>query len=294
MSSLRNFTTMKVGGDPECLIELKKTPHPIWAELPRPIRILGNGSNTLIDDVGLKGTVVVTRDSGLADPAILETSEKGVHVRASSGIFLPRLCRWAARQGLTGLEYMIGVPGTLGGAVVLNAGANGQEAKDSVMAVRGIDLQTGQPFEWVAKDLDWSYRHSRFCHSPDQYWIESVDLLLQPLDSALVDARIEENLLYRKTKTPYQKPSLGSVFTRLPHGDQWYYPGQLIEEVGLKGHRIGDAQVSDVHANYIVNVGQARFEDVIALIKLIENKVLSEKGLTMRREILIWTDRSMI
>lgn len=303
---LKNFTTMKIGGSPERLVKLRDFSESQFLEflktekLPHPLRILGNGSNILIDDRGLKGSVLVVRDLGAdREPQILSnSSDETVEVEVPAGFFLPSLCRWAQRQGLSGCEYMIGVPGTVGGAVVQNAGANAQELSHILISARIVNLKYNDVVEKSASELGLSYRHSALMKDSNQL-VLSARLRLKRSDANEIQKRIEANQSYRKSKTPSTKPSLGSVFTRIrkdprkPESDPeaWYYPGKLIEEAGLKGHQIGGAQISPIHANYITNEGNACFDDVMALIKLCEAKVLETSGQNLTREILIWSDR---
>ncbi len=289
---LRSLTTMKIGGEPELFLRLQDLKE-LDKPLPSPVRILGNGSNVLIDDQPLQGTVICVRDFPPSEPTILSEDSKSCVIQVSAGMFLPSLCRWAEKRGLSGVEYMIGVPGTLGGAVVQNAGANEQEISVVLRSATLFDLKSHQTIEVSNQDLKFSYRHS-FLKDRDDLLVVSAKLELskeRPL--AQIQERIAMNQTYRREKTPYSKPSLGSVFTRLPDGKGgWLYPGKLIEEAGLKGLQKGGARVSDVHANYIVNEGQATFDDVMSLIATIEKIIFEKFGVRMNREILIWSDRT--
>lgn len=280
---------MKIGGGAECIIKLKDLSE-LKETLPKPIRILGNGSNILIDDRGLKGSVVVVRDFPPEEPTILDEGEDLVTLQVSAGFYLPTMARWCERKGLAGCEFMIGVPGTIGGALVQNAGANEQEIKDSLVRAEVFNLTTRQTEIWSKEKCGLTYRNSILRNSPDLL-VTSVVLQLARRATSAIAARIENNLVYRREKTPFNKPSLGSIFTRVPVGERWLYPGQLIEASGLKGYSIGGAQVSPVHANYIVNEDAASFEDVVNLIEHIEKVVFKTQGLKLTREILVWTDR---
>lgn len=286
--SLRTFSTMKIGGSAEKIVRLSDLSD-LSQPLPTPIRILGNGSNVLIDDRGLKGTVVVVRDFPPEEPQILEDTKNFVRLKASAGMFLPTLARWTARRGYAGCEYMVGVPGTVGGAVVQNAGANEQDVSQILTNVEVFDLSNQTKKTLTAQECGLSYRHSRLKEMLDLL-VVSAEFKLLKEEAAVIEERVERNLSYRKQKTPYTKPSLGSVFTRLKDGENWIYPGKLIEDAGLKGFQIGRAQVSPVHANYIVHDGDARFEEVLKLIEYIEKKVFEHSGVKLQREILIWSD----
>lgn len=282
---------MKIGGPAERLVLLKDLAD-VETELPSPIRILGNGSNVLIDDRGLKGTVIVVRDFPPNEPKIVEDSEAGILIEASAGVFLPTLCRWTEKMGLTGCEYMVGVPGTVGGAVAQNAGANDQEISQILESVAVFDLKSHKTTRLSKDELQLKYRESVLKKNP-HFLVLSARFRLKRESSEVISAFVARNIDYRKAKTPYNRPSLGSVFTRLSDGKGgWLFPGKLIEEVGLKGERLGGAQISPVHANYITNEGQATFDDVMGLIELIELRVKATFGVTMKREILIWSDRA--
>lgn len=289
MSLLRRFSTIKIAGDAERIVFLSDFLARIEEAWPKPIRILGNGSNVLMDDRGLKGTVILTREDKLPEPKILKKTSDFTEVEISAGMFLPAICRWSQKESLTGCEYMIGVPGTLGGAVVQNAGANEQEIKDILVSVSVLNLQTKKKSTLLASECELDYRWSRF--QKETGWIVlSAVLRLRPGETSLIEAQVQKNLDYRKQKTPWTRPTLGSTFTRIPQGDGWIFPGKLIEDSGLKGFKQGKMSVSDIHANYIINDGDASFEDAMKLIEEIESRVGSKTGVKLHREIQIWRD----
>ncbi len=290
MSFLRRFSTIKIAGDAEKVVSLSEflaSPDQDW---PQPIRILGNGSNVLMDDRGLKGTVITTREDELPEPKVLTSNSNETIVSFPAGMFLPAVARWAERNSLSGCEYMIGVPGTIGGAVVQNAGANAQEIKDILVEVECFDLKTRSRKVFKAEDCELAYRWSRF-QRDQHYLVLSATLRLRHADVASIQNKLQENLDYRKSKTPWTRPTLGSTFTRLQKGEDWVFPGKLIEDSGLKGFRMGKMSVSDIHANYIINEGGASFEEAMALIQEIERRVLEKTGVQLHREIQIWTDQ---
>ncbi len=290
MSLLRRFSAIKIAGSAERIVSLKDFLAQAEIDWPRPLRVLGNGSNVLMDDQGLRGTVILTREDQPDEPLLISETEDSQTYRVSSGFFLPALCRFAEKKSLSGCEYMVGVPGTLGGAVVQNAGANEQELKDICVSVEVFDLEKRARFHWSASECEFAYRSSRF--QKESGWIVlSADLKLVKVSASEISARIQKNLEYRKTKTPWTRPTLGSTFTRLPQGEGWLYPGRLIEDAGLKGFKLGRMAVSDLHANYIVNEGEATFDEAMALIFEIEKRVKSHSGIELHREIQIWTDR---
>lgn len=282
---------MKIGADPDLLLFLDDVIGQIDPKLwPQPLRILGNGSNVLIDDVALRGTVLVTRQKKSIEPEIIEVSDKCSRIRCSAGMYLPTLAAWALKNSLSGCEYMVGVPGTVGGAVVQNAGANQQEMKFILHSVDTLNLKTLERKTFTSSECSLVYRSSLFKNLSDQL-IVSADLILNSEDPVKIREKMDLNLSYRKASTPYFKASLGSIYTRIPVGDSWLFPGKLIEEAGLKGESVGGASVSEVHANYIVNNGNATFADVLSLMKKIEQRVYEHSGTHLHREIVVWSDR---
>jgi UDP-N-acetylmuramate dehydrogenase len=287
--SLRTYSTIKIGGSAEKILHLKDLAN-FSENLPAPIRILGNGSNVLIDDRDLKGTVIITRDFSNSDPKLLSDDKTAVLIQVNAGMYLPRLSSWAGKRGLSGCEYMIGVPGTVGGAILQNAGANEQEMKDILVSVEIFDLHASKTIELSGEECKLSYRHSALKDEP-HHLVTSAILRLQKSEASIIEAQTELNLSYRKSKTPYAKPSLGSIYTRLKKGTDWIYPGKLIQDAQLKGERVGGAMVSPIHANYIVNEGGATFENVRALMQIVESRVFEHSGYHLQPEILVWSDR---
>lgn len=289
---LRKYSTIKIGGRAKNFLrleELLREPERLQG-LPHPFRFLGNGSNTLIDDQDLSGSVILCREER-AEPQILESSSDSILLEFSAGTYLPSLAKSMAREGWTGTEYLVGVPGTLGGAVVQNAGANDQEVSDILVAVEVLNLNTLEKFYLSKEECGLSYRHSSFKQKPELL-ISKVQIRLRRDDIGVCESRLQRNLEYRKSKTPYTKASLGSMYTRLasPEGG-WIYPGQLIESSGLKGYRIGGAQISELHANYFLNLQDASFEDVYRLMLHTEKVVFEKTGHRLQREIEVWSDR---
>jgi len=237
----------------------------------------------------LKGTVILTREDKIPEPKVLQKTSEFTELEVSAGMFLPALCRWAQKESLTGCEYMIGVPGTLGGAVVQNAGANEQEIKDVLVSVSVLDLSTKKVSKILAAECELDYRWSRF-QRENNFIVLSAVLRLKPGERSVIEAQVQKNLDYRKQNTPWTKPTLGSTFTRLRQGTSWLFPGKLIQEAGLKGFKKGKMSVSDIHANYIINEGEASFVEAISLIQEIESRVKSSSGVDLHREIQIWSD----
>lgn len=278
---LADFTTWKVGGrakhfaEPENQEELLQLLH--WAEAEgQSLQLIGAGSNLLISDQGLPGLVICTRrlQGAQLDPAT------GL-VEAQAGEPIPTLARRAAKAGLGGLEWSVGIPGTVGGAVVMNAGAQGGCLADCLLDVTLIDPAGGEAFVLPAAALAYGYRHSRL--QAENWVVLSARFQLQPGESpAAVGARTSANLQSRTSSQPYHLPSCGSVF----RNPEPLKAGQLIEGLGLKGYQIGGAQVSTLHANFIVNTGGAQAAHMEALIRHVQAEVEKAHGLRLHPEVM--------
>jgi UDP-N-acetylmuramate dehydrogenase len=279
--SLREFTTWKVGGpaawfaepaDQETLIA-----HAAGAAAAGlPFHCIGAGSNLLIADSGLEGLTLCNRrlQGSRLDPG------EG-WVEAEAGEPIPTLARKAARSGLRGLEWAVGIPGTVGGAVVMNAGAQGGCIAEWLASVWVLDPRRPEaPFRLEAADLAFAYRHSLLQEEP--LLVLSARFRLEPgHDPQALAARTSANLQSRTSTQPYQQPSCGSVF----RNPEPLKAGQLIESLGLKGLSIGDAQVSPIHANFIVNTGSATAADIDALIRLVQQRALEGCGVRLHPEV---------
>lgn len=284
-------TTFHIGGPAEAYLEVHtceelRSVLDVVKEWEVSTFLMGAGSNLLVDDSGIAGLVIETwnnkdvpnehfyRERGDAD------GQWRVH--AFCGTPLPRVARQTAHAGMAGLEWAVGIPGTIGGGIVNNAGAHGGSMADLVEAVH-VWTHDGER-ALAKKDLDFSYRNSNFrsawagCqHGPV---VLSAELLLTPEDPAQVKARMEEHTAYRKSTQPSQR-SVGSIFKN-PEG---YAAGWLVEQVGLKGTRIGDAQVSPKHGNFIVNRGRATAADVRALMEMVQERVEASFEIRLEPEI---------
>jgi len=241
-----------------------------------PFRVIGAGSNLLIADRGLPGLTVCNRrlQGSRVD------GESGV-VEAEAGEPIPTLARKVARAGLHGLEWAVGIPGTVGGAAVMNAGAQGGCTAEWLDSVLVLDpTRPEEPFRIAAADLAFAYRHSLLQLEP--LLVLSARFSLEPgHDPAAITARTTANLHSRTSTQPYQQPSCGSVF-RNPEPQK---AGQLIEALGLKGTQIGGAEVSPIHANFIVNRGGATAADIDALIALVQERVRVANGIALHPEV---------
>ena len=279
--SLQEFTTWRVGGPAEWFAEPADGAQLValarWARARQlPLRVIGAGSNLLIADQGLAGlTVCIRRLQGSR-----VDGESGV-VEAEAGEPIPTLARKVARAGLHGLEWAVGIPGTVGGAAVMNAGAQGGCTAEWLDSVLVLDPSgSGESLRLRAPDLDFDYRHSRLQQEP--LLVLSARFQLEPgHDPAAVSARTSANLHSRTSTQPYQQPSCGSVF-RNPEPEK---AGRLVESLGLKGTRIGGAEVSPLHANFIVNTGGATAADIDALIKLVQQRVWESTGINLHPEV---------
>lgn len=279
--SLAEYTSYRVGGrarwyaEPRDLAGLQASID-WWRERDIPLTILGAGSNLLISDRGLPGLVINTRRlrSSSFDP---ETAT----ITAAAGEPLPKLAWRAAKRGWKGLEWAVGIPGTVGGAVVMNAGAHTSCIADRL--VRAIVLNPDGKIETLTpKDLHYSYRTSSL-QSANRLVIEAT-LQLDPNSTAEeMMALTTRNLHHRKNTQPYDRPSCGSVF----RNPKPRFAGALIEEIGLKGHRIGGALVSPLHANFIVNIGEAKASDILRLIRHVQEQVFDRFSLWLEPEVKI-------
>ena len=234
--------------------------------------ILGNGSNILFSDDGFRGAVITTS----SDASEIRVS--GELITAPAGAQLSAVCRAALDAGLTGLEFAYGIPGTVGGAVYMNAGAYGGEIKNVVISVTAVD-QGGNTVVFEPEDLGLDYRTSRFEHSGEI--VVSAAFKLEKGDPADIKAKMDELISKRRSRQPLEFPSFGSAFKR-PEGT---FAGLVIEESGLKGAKVGGAQISPKHANFIVNLGDATSKDIIDLIELAQKTVLEKTGYMLEPEV---------
>lgn len=238
--------------------------------------VLGNGTNLLIPDRGLDRLVIST--AGLRR---VEAGNDPGTVLAEAGASLTRAADFACKQGLTGLEFAHGIPGTVGGAVYMNAGAYGGEMSQVVQGVSVLFPEEGIRFVPGA-EMAFSYRHSLLADRPEAVALR-VCFRLSPGDPAVIQERMRELMAKRKAGQPLEYPSAGSVFKR-PEG---HYAGALIQQCGLKGLTVGGAQVSEKHAGFIINRGGATCADVLALILEVRQRVLSETGVRLEPEVRV-------
>lgn len=277
--SMANHTTFKIGGNAPLYIEVNKP-----SQLSQIVKlckeenveyfILGNGSNLLVSDKGVD-YVVICLKGDFKNISLLDNNT----LYCGAGASLASLCREAEKNGLSGLEFAWGIPGTVGGAAYMNAGAYGGEMKDVVYSVHHID-KDGNLGTIKSSDLHFSYRHS--VYKENGYIIIGITVKLKLDNKNEIRNRMDDFMDRRKSKQPLEYPSAGSVFKR-PEGN---YAGTLIEQCGLKGKTIGGAQVSEKHAGFIINIGGATCNDVQQLIEHIQSTVKDKTGYILEREII--------
>lgn len=276
---MSRYTTFRIGGPAEALVQPKTEEELISVvqfarERKIPWYVIGNGSNLLVADSGVRGIVILTTGLLQADPI----QRDGNTLTATAGVLLSRLAKFACDHDLGGLAFAHGIPGTLGAAIGINAGAYGGEMKDVITSVTYLDTD-GTRKTAPAGDLDFGYRSSRFCGTDAV--ILSATLTLTPHPGALIAAEMVELSKRRREKQPLDLPSAGSAFKRPVGG----FAAKLIEDCGLKGFRVGDAQVSEKHAGFVVNLGNATAKDVRALLDEVCTRVEKETGITLEPEI---------
>lgn len=274
---LRHHTTFKIGGPADLFVEPTTMAELSFAlrtihEFDVPGTIIGCGSNILVKDGGIRGAVVSVRHM----TQIMDCNDNVLCI--GSGYMLKDASEFAWENGLTGLEFAIGIPGTLGGAVFMNAGAYDGEMSHVVTAVRAVDFQ-GNIKEYDASHLDFGYRHSVF-HDNHEV-IGEVIMTLKPGDKNVIKARMDELTEKRESKQPLEFASAGSTFKRPPG----YFAGTLIEQTGLKGLSVGDAQVSHKHAGFVINTGSASAKDVLDLIAEVQRRVYDQHGVHLEPEV---------
>lgn len=273
---LKKHTTFRIGGPAEVLIRPDLGQLPVILTLCKrhqvPYTVIGNGSNLLVGDKGIRGLVIE-----LAKPAE-DISFLANCVIAGAGTLLSKVAEEAAKRGLTGMEFAAGIPGTIGGAVVMNAGAYGSEMKDVIECVTVL-TEEGEELELSAEELELSYRHS--CILEQHYLVSEVKLKLERGKEEEIRAKMKEFREQRMAKQPLEYPSAGSTFKR-PAGQ---FAGKLIMDAGLKGYRIGDAQVSEKHAGFVINRGEATAAEVRHLMEDVTKKVQEKFGVELEPEI---------
>ncbi|MCI5882843.1 MAG: UDP-N-acetylmuramate dehydrogenase [Eubacterium sp.] len=277
---LRNHTTFRIGGAAK-YYALPKNAEEIMEAIDfaivkgLPYYILGKGSNVLFPDKGYPGVII---EVGKAMEKMEKTGEE--EIRAQAGVSLSALSTFAAKEGLSGLEFASGIPGTLGGAITMNAGAYGGEIKDCLTKARVMD-EDGNIRWLTTEELQLGYRSSLI--QKKSYIVLEGVFRLNPGKTEEIQEKMKELNARRRDKQPLEYPSAGSTFKR-PEG---YFAGKLIEDAGLRGYRVGDAQVSEKHCGFVINRGEATCEEVLQCIRDVQEKVQEQFGVLLEPEIRI-------
>ena len=275
---MRQFTSIKVGGPadglffPKDVNELSKLVRHAGRK-KIPFLILGKGTNLIVRDTGIRGWVISLTQG------MRKIQMKGEIIEAEAGIPLQRLVQFSIERGFTGLEPFFGIPGTVGGGLAMNAGAWGAELKDLVLSVT-LMKEDGDVVDRTRGKLKFSYRKLSL---PTSWIILRGRFTLNKGDKGEILERIKSYSEMRKRTQPLDYPSAGSIFKNPEEGPA----GKWIEEAGLKGFKMGQAMVSDLHANFIINLGKATAEEVITLMEWVEKRLFDEKGISLEREVRV-------
>ena len=279
---MKNHTSFKIGGPAEFYIkitsikELQKILEFAKKEKIK-ITILGNGSNVLVSDSGIKGIVIRTN---LKEIKIEPKEQNKIEITVDDATPIGFLAQKLLKEEITGFEEISGIPGTIGGAILMNAGAHGKEMKDIVTEITAIDYN-GKIHKFTNEQAKFTYRNSIF--SSGKYIILQSKIILEKGNAKEIKAKMDEYAQFRKEKQPIEYPSAGSTFKR---GTD-FITAKLIDDAGLKGYTIGGAKVSEKHAGFIINTGNATAQDVLDLAKYVTNKVYEKFGKKIEFEIKI-------
>ena len=278
--NLKNYTTIKVGGVTEYFSEPNKVSELLnlinWANAKfYSYRIIGAGSNLLIKDIYLKGLTICTKKM-----KTIKINPKTGFVFAECGVMLPTLANLLAKNSCMGGEWTVGIPGTIGGALFMNAGCGESSISDNLLSVQVMNTNSQEIYDIKKEDLSFKYRFSSFQES--NLLILSAKFYFEPEgDIKSIIKKTQTNLKKRLASQPYHLPSFGSVFKN-PSSN---YAGKLIEDTGLKGLKYGGAEISRMHANFIVNTSTATADDILNLINLVQQKVIQKKGIMLYPEV---------
>ena len=275
---MSSHTTFRIGGEADLFVspgaeELEKL-FAIAREEQVPITVIGNGSNLLVGDRGVRG-LVVEIGAGMSDISL-----SGNILTAGAGALLSKVANAAASAGLGGMEFAAGIPGSVGGAVTMNAGAYGGEIKDILKSVKVL-TKDGQFKILPVEELELGYRHS--CIPEKEYVVVEAEFVLTEKPEQEIREVMQDLAGRRREKQPLEYPSAGSTFKR-PEG---YFAGKLIMDAGLRGYAVGDAQVSEKHCGFVINRGNAAAEDVKELISDVQRIVYEKFGVTLEPEVKI-------
>ena len=279
---MSRHTTFRAGGPADYYVE-PETRQELAAVLDlcrpwgMPYYILGNGSNLLVGDKGYRGVMVA-----LGKPWA-EVEAEGCKIRAGAGALLSAAARLALKENLTGMEFASGIPGTVGGAVVMNAGAYGSELSDVLGQVMALTPE-GQVQRFSSAELELGYRTSCVCSR--RYVVLEAEFILSVGEGAAIRQRMEELAARRRARQPLEYPSAGSTFKRPPG----YFAGKLIQEAGLSGFSVGDAQVSEKHCGFVINRGEAAASDILMVCREVQSRVLEYSGVELELEVKLLGD----
>ena len=274
---MKKHTTFRVGGCARYLVEpgdVQQLSAVVNAcrEQKVPYYVVGNGSNLLVSDAGYNGVIIHLFKN------MSEIRTEGNHMILQAGALLARAARTACREGLSWLEFASGIPGTVGGALVMNAGAYGGEMKDVVSRVTVLTSE-GEPREYTKEQMAFGYRRSRL--TEEAGIVLETEFTLHPGRTEEIQARMEELKEKRVLKQPLEYASAGSTFKR-PEG---HFAGKLIEDAGLRGFRIGDAQVSEKHCGFVINRGNASASEIAEVIRQVQDRVYAHSGVRLQTEV---------
>ncbi len=274
---MKKHTTFRVGGCARYLVEpgdVQQLSAVVNAcrEQKVPYYVVGNGSNLLVSDAGYNGVIIHLFKN------MSEIRTEGNHMILQAGALLARAARTACREGLSGLEFASGIPGTVGGALVMNAGAYGGEMKDVVSRVTVLTSE-GEPREYTKEQMAFGYRRSRL--TEEAGIVLETEFTLHLGRTEEIQARMEELKEKRVLKQPLEYASAGSTFKR-PEG---HFAGKLIEDAGLRGFRIGDAQVSEKHCGFVINRGNASASEIAEVIRQVQDRVYAHSGVRLQTEV---------
>lgn len=275
---MSRHTTFRIGGEADCFVEIENVEQLIQVKrylqmIDLPCLVLGNGSNLLVSDRGYGGVVLHVGSR------MQQIQVQGDRMVVQAGASMAQVAKTACEHGLTGMEFASGIPGTMGGGVIMNAGAYGGEISQVVTQVKVVD-RDGNMLELDNATMEFGYRTSAIKHQP--FTVVEVTLQLTPGDREAIQGRMEELAVRRREKQPLEYPSAGSTFKR-PEG---CYAGELIMKSGLRGYQIGGARVSDKHCGFIINTGKATCEDVRDLIAHVQERVKACFGVDLETEVI--------
>ena len=282
---MREFTSFRIGGSADLLLRTAQGGEMALAltaarEAGVPVTVIGNGTNLLVRDGGIRGLVI--RFSGEGDGVtLLEEEETAALCRVSAGHSLSALARQAGLWGLRGLAPLSGIPGTVGGGVIMNAGAYGGELSQVVTAVSALRREDGAPVSYAGDALGFGYRESAMAR--DGALVTEVTLRLPRGDPEEIRREMEDVAARRREKQPLEFPSAGSAFRRPPG----HFAAKLIDEAGLRGYAVGGAAVSEKHAGFIINRGGATAKDVLTLMETVQSLVYQRAGVRLQPEIRV-------